>query len=511
MSSFTSVPRPRFSLGLRLSLPTSLAVVVAMAALTSEQLAFDLRTELIAKRAQFALALAPLVEELETLSSAAESRDAVARFHAAFLREGRIRHLLEVIDASGRSLAANGDPTVLREDATVSVALPVKSAAFGSSSVTLVAADIDHDYAVERRRRWRAWIVHLAVTAATMQLLLYVVIRHQIARPIERLVAAVLEMQRDHLKEAADPGGAWELRWLGNRFHSFGRELSRSVEHLIAAQRRAYSQERPFETAGGGELTVEPSRQTGALSNNPDPVLTQLRQVVVKLTGATSEDSSTRHLARLAWERYAPHAEELGHPDLRRDLEDAALRILDREGWLQVARIVDVERPRLEVLARTRSERIRQGLEKRGVPWVSLTQRVKHTAGIWRKMRQKDLELPQVHDLVALRIIVPTEFDCYVALGVLQELYVPIVGRFKDYIAAPKRNGYRSLHLTLRDDNGEVFEVQIRSMAMHQHAEQGVASHALYKEEAPVQPSSGYRPRLSAAMRRLLPQWTRRD
>ena len=170
-----------------------------------------------------------------------------------------------------------------------------------------------------------------------------------------------------------------------------------------------------------------------------------------------------------------------------------------------------MSRRRLEMLARTRSERIRQGLEKRGVPWVSLTQRVKHTAGIWRKMRQKDLELPQVHDLVALRIVVPTESDCYVALGALQELYVPIVGRFKDYIAAPKRNGYRSLHLDLRDDNGEVFEVQIRSVAMHQHAEQGAASHALYKEEAPVQPSSGYRPRLSGAMRRLLPQWTRRD
>lgn len=119
-------------------------------------------------------------------------------------------------------------------------------------------------------------------------------------------------------------------------------------------------------------------------------------------------------------------------------------------------------------------------------------------------MQQKGLEFAQVHDLVALRIIVPTESDCYAALGVLQDLYVPIVGRFKDYIAAPKRNGYRSLHLNVSDGNGEVFEVQIRSVAMHRHAEQGAAAHALYKEEAAIRPVPTRRARLTRALRSVL-------
>lgn len=475
-----------------------------MAALTGAQLLLDLHAEMNARRALFALSLAPLVNELETLSSAAAAREAIVRFHAALLREGRLRHRIELVDAKGRNIMAEGDAAVLREDAVVSVTLPVAAATFGPGPMMIVGADIDHAYVAERARRWRAWIVHLTVTAAVMQLLLCVVIRRQIARPIERLVAGVQKMQMGYWQDATDPGGAWELRWLGNRFHSFGQELSGSVESLVAAQRRAYCGDRPAD-AGAGEASAGDS--PGAPeppAAEPDQMLTRLRHVATQLQHAAPDDSSSRNLARLAWERDAPRAEELGQPELRRELEDAALRILDQEGWLRIARLVEAERPRLEVLARARSEEVRRGLEARGVPWVSLSQRVKHTAGIWRKMRHKGLEFPQVHDLVALRIIVPTESDCYAALGVLQDLYAPIVGRFKDYIAAPKPNGYRSLHLNVSDDKGEVFEVQIRSVAMHQQAERGAASHALYKEEAAVQPASTHRTRLSRALRRVL-------
>jgi (p)ppGpp synthase/HD superfamily hydrolase len=133
-------------------------------------------------------------------------------------------------------------------------------------------------------------------------------------------------------------------------------------------------------------------------------------------------------------------------------------------------------------LAKARTAEIRDALTARGVPVVDLGHRVKHAAGVWKKMREKELALDQVHDLVALRIVVPTESDCYHALGVVHDIHAPVVGRFKDYIAQPKPNGYRSLHTCVHDSGGFVFEVQIRSTAMHQLAEFGDAAHADYKQ-----------------------------
>ena len=109
--------------------------------------------------------------------------------------------------------------------------------------------------------------------------------------------------------------------------------------------------------------------------------------------------------------------------------------------------------------------------------------RVKHTAGVWAKMKRKGLEFDEVYDLFAFRIILPTEADCYAALGVIHQLYKPEVSRFKDYIADPKGNGYRSLHTCVKAADGPMFEVQIRSIAMDQQAERGDAAHWLYKKD----------------------------
>jgi GTP pyrophosphokinase len=96
-----------------------------------------------------------------------------------------------------------------------------------------------------------------------------------------------------------------------------------------------------------------------------------------------------------------------------------------------------------------------------------------------------------VHDLVALRIVVPTESDCYHGLGAVHQLFAPIVGRFKDYVVRPKSNGYRSLHSSVRDAEGAIFEVQIRSIAMHRHAEQGCAAHVAYKHATRIPADPG--------------------
>lgn len=269
-------PRPRLGLGLRIGLPTSLVIVGAMAALTSAQLVIDLHAGTIARRALFALSLAPLVDELGAASSVAASREAMARFHAALLREGRVDHRIELVDANGRTVMAEGDAAVLREDAALSVTLPVATTVFGPGPMAIVGADIDRGYVAERARHWRAWIVHLSVTAGVMQLLLWAVIRRQIARPIERLVAAVQKMQMGYWRDVADPGGAWELRWLGERFRSFGQELSGSVESLVAAQRRAYSGGRSADADAGDAPADDSAREPGTHAPEPDQMLMEL-------------------------------------------------------------------------------------------------------------------------------------------------------------------------------------------------------------------------------------------
>ena len=111
----------------------------------------------------------------------------------------------------------------------------------------------------------------------------------------------------------------------------------------------------------------------------------------------------------------------------------------------------------------------------------ALQYRVKHPAGIWKKTLSKGLAIDQVHDIVAFRIIVRDEQDCYRALKAIHERFEPLLLRFKDYIAQPKENGYRSLHTCVRSPDGLVFESQIRTLAMHEQADGGDAAHWRYK------------------------------
>ena len=111
----------------------------------------------------------------------------------------------------------------------------------------------------------------------------------------------------------------------------------------------------------------------------------------------------------------------------------------------------------------------------------ALQHRVKHPAGIWRKTESKGLAVDQLHDIVAFRVIVRSEQDCYHALKVLHDRFEPLLLRFKDYIAEPKENGYRSLHTCVKSSDGIAFEIQIRTPEMHEQAEGGEAAHWRYK------------------------------
>lgn len=357
-------------------------------------------------------------------------------------------------------------------------------------------------------RRWWSWAAHVGGTAISILTLLYFVIRREVTGPIDRLLSGVRKMELGYWDDMPDPGGAWEVRWLGWRFRTLGQELGRTVEHLVAAQRRAYAAHQG--DTGVADAAPPPTSSTPVASvDGPQPgdAIARQEALLERIRHASSGNATDRMLAKSIWDRGAALAERLGRPDLAAELEDAALRVLDPDGFREISAQIDEARPRLESRAQARAHQLRLALDARSVRLIEIQWRVKHPAGTWRKMQLKDLRIEQVHDLVALRIIVPAEADCYHALGAVHDLYTPIVGRFKDYVVAPKPNGYRGLHCSLRDSDGSVFEVQIRSVAMHRHAEMGPAAHATYRVAAgvPMSPTAQAQRRCALFTRRRRP------
>jgi len=184
---------------------------------------------------------------------------------------------------------------------------------------------------------------------------------------------------------------------------------------------------------------------------------------------------------------FAPLANRLGIWQIKWEIEDLAFRLLEPVTYRDIAQQLDekrTERERYMVLLR---ERIERDLSKQGIP-ATVQGRPKHIYSIVRKMRGKQLAFDQVFDIRALRVVVHSVADCYQVLSWVHDHFQPLPQEFDDYIAKPKSNGYQSLHTVVRDADGGPIEVQIRTQAMHDHAENGVAAHWAYKEAG----SKGY-------------------
>ena len=178
---------------------------------------------------------------------------------------------------------------------------------------------------------------------------------------------------------------------------------------------------------------------------------------------------------------YAPLANRLGIYSLKWELEDLSFRYLYPEEYRELVAGIEKKREeRLEFIDKIMEE-IKVALKKEDIK-AEITGRAKHLYSIYRKMKRDNKTLDQIYDLFALRILVNSIKDCYAALGVVHEMYSPMPGRFKDYIAVPKPNMYQSIHTTLLGDKGTPFEVQIRTWDMHRIAEYGIAAHWAYKE-----------------------------
>ena len=178
---------------------------------------------------------------------------------------------------------------------------------------------------------------------------------------------------------------------------------------------------------------------------------------------------------------YSPIAGRLGISRIKVELDDLSLKYLKPDVYYDLVEKVATRKSEREKYVEDICEHVRGAISVAGISG-EVNGRVKHFFSIYKKMRNQNKTLDQIYDLFAIRIIVATVKDCYAALGVIHELYKPIPGRFKDYIAMPKPNMYQSLHTTLIGQTGQPFEIQIRTYDMHRAAEYGIAAHWKYKE-----------------------------
>src|SRR2546423_4518941 len=191
---------------------------------------------------------------------------------------------------------------------------------------------------------------------------------------------------------------------------------------------------------------------------------------------------SRRRIAQETLDVYAPIAHRLGMSRVRGELEDLAFRFLEPEEYQKLKESVESRRARLEKFLEDVKARIRQLADEAGIHIRMIDGRLKRLYSIHQKLKRQQITIDQVYDLVAIRIITESVKDCYAALGIIHAAWKPIPTRFKDWIAIPRENFFHSLHTSVVGDGGQPFEVQIRTLEMHQIAEEGIAAPGKYKE-----------------------------
>ena len=259
--------------------------------------------------------------------------------------------------------------------------------------------------------------------------------------------------------------------------------LAVETTKLIQVQRQTRSAD------AKAHLHDDPAAQTECVRKMLLAFSRDLRVVMLRLASrlqtlryyAASRQAVPRALAHESLHVFAPLANRLGIWQIKWEMEDLAFRFLEPDTYKQIARCLDEKRAEREVFMESLRADLQRQLNKNGI--AALVQgRPKHIYSIVKKMRGKSLNFDQVFDIRALRVIAADVNGCYAALGFVHSHFTPVESEFDDYIAKPKANGYQSLHTVVRDEAGRAVEVQIRTQAMHDHAESGVAAHWAYKE-----------------------------
>ena len=289
--------------------------------------------------------------------------------------------------------------------------------------------------------------------------------------------------------------------------------LAMETTKLVQVQRQARGAD------AKAQLLEDPAAQTENVRKMLLAFSRDLRVVMLRLASrlqtlryyAATKQAAPPALAHESLHVFAPLANRLGIWQIKWEMEDLAFRFLEPETYRKTARLLDEKRMQREGFMEALRAQLERELNRGGI--AALVQgRPKHIYSIVKKMRGKSLDFDQVFDIRALRVIAADVKGCYAALGFVHSRFSPVAGEFDDYIAKPKTNGYQSLHTVVRDEAGRAVEIQIRTQAMHNHAEHGVAAHWAYKEAgtkgyAGVSASSEYDAKI-AVLRQLL-AWER--
>lgn len=238
-----------------------------------------------------------------------------------------------------------------------------------------------------------------------------------------------------------------------------------------------------------------------------------IRVIIIKLSDRLHNMRTLQYMkpekqkdkARETMEIYAPIAHRLGISKIKIELDDLSLKYLHPDTYYELAEKISLKKETREYFVKSIVDEVEEHLLASGIEG-KVDGRVKHFFSIYKKMVNQNKTLDQIYDLFAVRIIVESVKDCYAALGVIHELYKPIPGRFKDYIAMPKPNMYQSLHTTLIGNNGQPFEIQIRTYEMHRTAEYGIAAHWKYKESGSGQVAAAKEEEKLSWLRQIL-EW----
>ncbi len=242
-------------------------------------------------------------------------------------------------------------------------------------------------------------------------------------------------------------------------------------------------------SAGGDQPDEKLEMQAENLRKMFLAMAKDIRVILIKLadrlhnmrTLQYKKPESRQRIAKETLEIYCPIAQRLGISKVKIELDDLSLKYLEPDVYYDLVDKISVRRNVREKYIQSIVDEVSEHIGNAGIK-AKIDGRVKHFFSIYKKMKNQDKTLDQIYDLFAVRIIVDTVRDCYAALGVIHEMYKPIPGRFKDYIAMPKANMYQSLHTTLIGSSGQPFEIQIRTFEMHKAAEYGIAAHWKYKE-----------------------------
>lgn len=243
-----------------------------------------------------------------------------------------------------------------------------------------------------------------------------------------------------------------------------------------------------------GRIKLRESREEYFLENLRKMFLAMaadIRVVIIKLADRLHNMQTLSHLSaekqkRIAQETmdiYAPIANRLGIGEIKGHLEDLSFKFLEPEHYEFTKNLEIKHYQEREKYINLSIQELRQELQAANIKIIDIHGRAKHLFRLFRKLERYNMDINQIYDLAAIRLIVPEIADCYEALGIVHRKYRPMIGRIKDYISLPKPNGYQSIHTTIFGPEGKILEVQIRTQKMHDEAEFGIAAHWIYSEK----------------------------